>query len=219
MKKSISFISFCLLVFLTFEHLNAQTFKLGLFTGYGSSAFENFDDNAGTIPAGLQALLSLDKLKFGSIDLGAEFSYSVVPFTFELQQQAQQQVIKVADWKIKQMVIAALIKIKFLKKSSVHPFVRVGAGLYSGGSTVEYTAEAKQLAQQQNVTLNDEDVNIESAFGFNAGAGTDIQIGKSAAIFAEFLYHIVSRKPDGATEANGANNWAIQVGVLFGLGK
>ena len=97
MKKSISFISFCLLVFLTFEHLNAQTFKLGLFTGYGSSAFENFDDNAGTIPAGLQALLSLDKLKFGSIDLGAEFSYSVVPFTFELQQHAQQQLIKVAD--------------------------------------------------------------------------------------------------------------------------
>ncbi len=219
MKKNTVLAAILMLLVFTFGSINGQSFKLGLFSGYGSSAFENFDDNAGTIPAGVQALLSLDKLKFGSIDLGAEFSYSVVPFTFELQQQSQQQVIKLADWKIKQMIIAALVKVKFLKKSTVHPFIRVGAGLYSGGSDVEYTAEAKQLAQQQNVTLNDEEINFESAFGFNAGAGTDIQIGKTAAIFAEFVYHIVSRKPEGATEANGANNWAVQVGILFGLGK
>jgi hypothetical protein len=217
MKKSISFISICLFVFLAFESLNAQTFKLGLFSGYGSSAFENFDDNAGTIPAGVQALISLDKLQFGSIDLGAEFGYSVVPFTFEVQEQVNQQIYKY-DWKIKQMVIAALVKVKFLKKSTAHPFIRIGAGLYSGGSTYEFPDEIKQLAQQNNITLNEE-LNIDSAFGFNIGAGTDIQIGKTAAIFAEFVYHIVSRKPEGATESNGANNWAAQVGVLFGLGK
>ena len=218
MKKNTLFIVILMLFVFSFSSINGQTFKLGLFSGYGSSAFEDFDDNAGTIPAGVQALLSLDKLKFGSIDLGAEFSYSVVPFTFELQQQSQQQVIKLADWKIKQMIIAALVKIKFLKNSKVHPFIRIGGGLYSGGSTFEYTDEAKQAAQQQNVTLQEE-LNFDSAFGFNAGAGTDIQIGKTVAIFAEFVYHIVSRKPEGATESGGANNWAVQVGVLFGLGK
>ncbi|MBL1215761.1 MAG: outer membrane beta-barrel protein [Ignavibacteriae bacterium] len=217
MKKNNLITAALVLVVFAFSSINGQSFKLGLFSGYGSSSFENFDDNAGTIPAGVQALLSLDKMKFGSIDLGAEFGYSVVPFTFEVQEQVNQQIFKY-DWKIKQMIIAALVKVKFLKKSSVHPFIRLGAGLYSGGSTYEFPDDVKQFAQQNNITLNEE-LDIESAFGFNAGAGTDIQISKTAAIFAEFVYHIVSRKPEGAPEANGANNWAVQVGVLFGFGK
>jgi hypothetical protein len=215
--KKISFkIFLCLIALLTASSLNGQTFKLGFYTGYGSSSFENFDDNAGTVPVGIQALLSLDKIPFGSIDLGAEFNYSVVPFTFEIQEQVNQQIFKY-DWKIKQMIIAALVKVKFLKKSIAHPFIRLGAGLYSGGSTYEFPDDVKQFAQQNNITLNEE-LDIDSAFGFNVGAGTDIQIGKTITLFGEFVYHIVSRKVEGAQESNGANNWAIQVGILTAIG-
>ncbi len=44
--------------------------------------------------------------------------------------------------------------------------------------------------------LEDEEIDIKTAFGFNIGAGADFKIGSSSVLFAEFVYHIVSREVD-----------------------
>ena len=203
--KKFTTILFILLFSIFFSNVNKAQFNLGAFFGYGMSAFENFTDNAGYIPMGLQAYYSFDKLSFGSLNFGVEFNYSVVPFTFE------------AKAKIKQMIIAALIKVKFLK-ASINPFVRLGAGLYTGGSTLEWTDIGRQAAQQQGINPVEE-IKFDSAFGFNVGAGADYKFGKMYGVFLEFLYHIVSRKPENAQESGGANNWAVQAGFQVAFGK
>jgi opacity protein-like surface antigen len=213
MKKSI-FAFTILFLILALGSSHAQPFKVGIFTGYGMSSFENFNDNAGTLPFGFQAYYSLEKLQFGSLNFGIEFNYSVAPFTFEIQDNNG---TVLGDWKIKQMIIAALVKAKFLKKSKVHPFVRLGAGLYTGGWTFDWNSTAQQAAQQQNVTLATEQ-DVDSGFGFNIGAGADFDIAKTVTLFGEFLYHIVSRTPSGG-QSGGANNWAIQLGAQFGFGN
>ena len=52
-------------------------------------------------------------------------------------------------------------------------------------------------------------------FGFNIGAGVKTLPG----VYAEFIYHIVSRKADWeGAESMGANNWGIHVGYQLDLG-
>ena len=64
------------------------------------------------------------------------------------------------------------------------------------------------------------DLDFKSAFGFNIGAGTDFSIAKTVALFAEFVFHLVSRTPDiQGAQSGGANNWAVQLGAQFGFGK
>jgi hypothetical protein len=213
MKKSFYIFTIMLLTLSISNTSNAQPFKVGIFTGYGMSAFEGATTDAGTIPIGLQAYYSLEKFDFGSLNFGIEFNYSAVPFTYELQNPAG-QVLR--EEKLKQLIIAALVKAKFLKKSKVHPFVRLGAGMYSGGITAEWT-DAGKATLPAGVTPQTE-ANIDAGFGFNIGAGADFAVG-NVTLFSEFLYHIISRKPEGAAASTGFNNWAVQIGAQFGFGK
>ena len=80
----------------------------------------------------------------------------------------------------------------------VSPYVRVGAGMYTGGWE-----------------QGEWDGDYDSAIGFNIGAGVKTLPG----IYAEFIYHIVKRKGDWeGAESMGANNWGIHVGYQLGLG-
>jgi len=221
MKKIISIIIISL--FFTIS-LYAQG-SISIFAGYGQSSFQEdlFGDDskieqAGYVPVGIQAGYNLSNMTFGTIFLGAEFNYAVIPFTFELNDDIGNGQQKLADFKINQMVIGALVKVKF-GKGNFNPFIRLGGGAYLGGADLEYTDELKALYQQQlNQTLEDEELDIKTAFGFNAGAGADFKMGTSTSFFVEFVYHMVSREPDEEdAESIDANNWAAHVGIQFGL--
>lgn len=213
MKKISTVLFVFVFAFLFSVKSDAQPFKLGFFTGYGMSAFEGGSENAGTIPVGLQALYALDNMDWGALNFGLEFNYAAAPFTYEFS-NAQG---KLWESKYNQMVIAALVKVKFLKKS-FRPYARLGAGLYTGNIKQEYTALGKQVLANQ---AQPDEVELDSGFGFNIGAGTDYVLdgkGKSA-LFFEFVYHIASRTPKGAGASTGFNNWAVQVGYQLGLGN
>lgn len=211
-------------VFLLTISLQAQV-SVGVYTGFGQSSFDDDSfgeggdlEQAGYIPAGLQIGFNLPKMDFGTIYLGAEIDYAVVPFTFEMSDDIGNGNEKLADFKINQMVIGALVKVKF-GSNNIKPFIRLGGGAYLGGADLEYTDEFKKLVlEEYDQSLEDEEIDFKSAFGFNIGGGADFQIGSSTAIFAEFVYHMVSREVDEeGAESFGANNWAAHVGLQFGL--
>ena len=221
MKKIVSIL---IVTFLLTFSLNAQI-SIGVYSGFGQSSFDDDSfgegskiEQAGYIPAGLQIGYNLPKMSFGTIFLGAEVDYAVSPFTFAMNDIVDNVEQKVADFKINQMVIGALVKVKF-GQNNILPYIRLGGGAYTGGADFEYTDKIKQLyLQGTGETLEDEEIELKSAFGFNIGAGADFKIGTSSALFGEFVYHMVSREADEKeAESFGANNWAAHVGFQFGL--
>ena len=212
-----------LIAFFISSSLFAQG-SIGIFAGYGQSSFDEdlFGDDskieqAGYVPVGIQAGFNLNSVSFGSIFLGAEFNYAALPFTFDMNGDIGNGEESLAEIKINQTYIGALIKVK-LGKGGLKPFVRLGGGAYMGGGEIEYSEEFKQYYLQFGQTLEDETYDLKTAFGFNAGAGVDFSLSSSSSFFSEFVYHIVDREPDeGDSESFSANNWAIQVGVNFGL--
>jgi opacity protein-like surface antigen len=203
--------------------INAQG-SISIFAGYGQSSFDEdlFGDDskieqAGYVPVGLQGGFNINNLEFGSIFLGAEFNYAVLPFTFDMSGDIGSGDQTLAEIKINQMFIGALVKVKF-GKGNANPFIRLGGGAYMGGGDIEYSDELKTYYSQFGQTLEDEEQDLKTAFGFNVGAGSDFKINPSTTIFTEFVYHMVDREPDEENaEAFTANNWAIQVGMIFGL--
>ena len=214
--KKIFFLS--ILLFVISSVLVAQP-SLNIFAGYGMSAFDtdlfgegSEIEQAGYLPVGAQILYG-----FGKIDVGAEFHYAVVPYTFELSGSLNGSNMKVAEYKINQMFIGAVLRTKF-GKGKIKPYFRAGGGMYLGGSTVEYSDEIKSLYQQNGITLQDEDQDIKSAFGFNLGGGVNYFLNPKNAIILEFVYHLVKREPDVEdSKSFTANNWAVQVGYSLGL--
>jgi opacity protein-like surface antigen len=209
MKKFLTL--FTLTLLFAFISTNAQPWKVAVFTGYGQTAYENITDQAGYVPIGLQAAYGFENMKWGAVTAGIEFNYAVAKPTFELQSGGT----KIAEQEVDQMVIAALIKVKFLKKQW-NPFVRVGAGMYMGDIKNTMTTTAGQPAPPINLPS---EVKLKSAFGFNIGGGVDYNLSKTGALFLEFVYHIVSREPDAGGTSSGFNNWAIQLGYQFAFGK
>lgn len=221
MKKILTLL---VVMFLLTFSLEAQV-SVGVYAGFGQSSFDDDSfgeggslEQAGYIPAGLQVGFNLPKMTFGTIYLGAEIDYALVPFTFEMSDDVGNGNEKLADFKINQMIIGALVKVKF-GNNNIKPFIRLGGGAYTGGAEIEYTDEFKKLVlEEYEQSLEDEEIDFKSAFGFNIGAGADFQIGSTTAIFAEFVYHMVSREIDEeGAESFGANNWAAHVGLQFAL--
>lgn len=214
MKKSTLLL---LVILFTAFTLHAQS-SLSIFGGYGKS---NFDLGSGDetsesveisqaafIPAGVQLLFG------GPIQLGAELSYSVVPFTFESKGANG---VKIADEKISQILAGGVLRINF-GDGNIRPYVRGGAGLYMGNDKVEYSDEFKQEMQDLGYAVEDTTINFKSAFGFNAGGGLSFKLGSNSALFGEFIYHIVKREADiQGAEKTKMDNWAARVGLQIGL--
>ena len=107
---------------------------------------------------------------------------------------------KVAKLKVNQMLIGALVKIKF-GQNILNPFIRLGGGAYTGGFDIEYEEKIKQMVLQENeVILKDVEIDLKSAFEFNIGSGADFKLGSSSFLLTEFVYHMISREAD----VNGA---------------
>jgi hypothetical protein len=194
-----------------------------LFTGFGLSNFDAEElygpntsiSQAGYWPLGAQFLVGLNILQ-----IGAEFNYAVVPFTFETKTSNGQ-----VAWedKLNQVQFGALVRVN-LVKGPVMPFLRAGSGMYTGNGKREYSAAIKE--EYLNLTgekLANETIELDTNFGFNFGAGVAIRNG-----FLEFVYHLVERSQDVTTiDASGnsvtqkerikANNWEFQVGEQIPL--
>lgn len=196
--------------------------NIGIYTGYGISSFEDQDGNADMLPIGLQVYYSMDNLDFISLNLGVDFNYSAMPFSFILTNNTGQTLI---TRKQNQLHVGALFKVKFIKGFILNPYLRIGAGLYSGNQSLEYSDELAQEAQQQQITLANE-LELTSALGFNFGAGVDLNLttNESFGLFLEFTYHLNSREIDESPfnvfpgvnlgkRVLGFNNMAVLLGL------
>ena len=183
----------------------AYSQSLGVFAGYGSSAFddEDLEEQSNYIPVGVHILFGSG----GSFEFGAEVDYAVTPFTFEEE--------GFGDLIINQLYYGALAKVKFGSGDGMKPYARAGAGMYTGNFEFDYSDELKNLGAE------DIEFEMKDSFGFNVGGGIDINMNATTGIFVEFVYHIVEREVepgDGIeTEPFGANNWALHAGISFGL--
>lgn len=190
----------------------AYSQSIGAFGGYGSSAFgDDVDEESNYIPVGVQLLFGSSNFEFG-----VEVNYAVVPFTFSMGDMG--------DMKINQLNYGALAKFKFGTSRGIWPYLRAGAGMYTGSLKFDFTDEINDFG------IEDVENDFKSAFGFNLGAGVEMNINRGGGLFAEFVYHVVERELDveenelsggdltlGESSKMTANNWAIHVGFRFSL--
>lgn len=224
MKKVTSTIAFLIFLICAYS-VNGQV-KIGVYTGYSLSSFEAQESSADMLPLGAQVYYSLESVPFVSFNFGLDFNYSIIPFSFLITTNTGEEVFTREQ---NQLHLGALIKVKFAKKFILNPFIRFGAGLYSGNQTLVFNAAIVQEAQQKQIALPPE-LEVSSVFGFNFGGGMDIKFTESGrfGMFLEFVYHLHSREIDesplnifeGANFAKstfGFNNWAILLGFQFGF--
>lgn len=197
------------LVFLTIIILSGNNYSqsVGVFLGYGASAFgDDFAkdiEQANYIPLGANILF-----KIGAFQVGGEINYAIAPFTFEGLY---------GDVAISQLYFGALAKYKIGSGRRITPYLRLGAGLYTGSEDFTF------LEGKNEFGLDDYKIDFKNAFGFNLGAGGELKLNRRNSIFAEFVYHVVNRELDTTDTENevnkpfSANNWALHFGFKFGL--
>ena len=110
-----------------------------------------------------------------------------------------------------------MAKFKIGSGAGIVPYIRAGAGMYTGTFEMDFNDE------WNNIGFEDTELDFKSAFGFNLGAGAEMNINRGGGLFAEFVYHVVERELDAEDTENeenkpfGANNWALHVGFRFTL--
>lgn len=181
-----------------------------LFAGYGQSFFADdlSDDGyqveeAKYLPVGIQVLWGL-----GNLQLGGEVNYAAVPFTFQLGDES----VDLGEISISQLYYGILANFRLGTGSGIIPYIRGGGGMYTGTFKVDFSDDLNALGSE------DSEVDFKSTFGFNFGAGIEINLSPNSGIIAELVYHKVNRKLDleGAEEGK-ADNAAVQVGFKFGF--
>ena len=224
MKRAIS--ALFIVLFLAVQSAFGQV-KLGFYTGLGISSFEwEGNTSAETLPVGLQAYYTLEGSEIVNFNFGIDFNYSAIPFSYTVSNSANQELLTREQ---SQLHFGALIKVKFLNQFILSPYLRLGAGIYSGPHSLEFVDALVQEAEQMQIALPEE-LDVSSAFGFNFGGGLDINLNSSGdlALFLEFVYHINSRELDEtglnilqginlSKKDNGYDNFAFLLGMQFGF--
>ena len=166
-------------------------FTVSALTGYTMSAFEDQEDAAGTLPIGV--LVGYKAAP--NLEVGVELNHALGGFGFEFDYSGTK-----ITTTFNQTIFGVFGKYHFTE-NILKPYAKLGVGYYTGNADVEY-----ELNGDKQSSTSD----IDSAIGFSLGAGL-IQSAKG--FFAEFNYHIVSRKVEG--ESGGMNSWAILIGYKF----
>lgn len=196
-----------------------KKFIVAIFTGFGLSNFNSEDiygpgfnlTQSSYVPLGAQFLIIA-----GSFHIGGEVNYAAMPFTFENKTTSGQ-----VAWEdqIQQLQFGAVGRFNLVQGPAM-PFIRAGAGFYSGDAKRKYSKEFKDAIGEN---LQDDTAKLDTNFGFNFGAGVSVRNG-----FIEIVYHLVNRTMDQVTvDQNGnevvdkvsikGNNWAVQVGAQIPL--
>ena len=186
--------------------LYAQS-SVGGYIGFGYSSF-GLDDismdtegQAGYVPAGIQITLGDGMLQFGG-----ELSYSVVPFTFDVEYTGR----KIGESQITQFFAGGFLRVN-IGNEAIQPYAKAGGGAYMG--KLKWEPEEQYASAFGEGTEED----FKTAFGFYIAAGVDIKLNKTLAIFGEVPFHVVKRKldveGDAGDESFTANNWAIIGGI------
>ena len=177
---------------------NAQL-VFGVQGGIGGSAFKDQESAASSVPVGVYVGTNALPL----FDAGIEFNMLLVPFKFEETDPFLGQKVKL---EFTQTYYGVFVKWYVLPIPVVEPYVKAGAGYYSGKLKVEVAGES-----------GEED--FKNTLGFNIGAGVKTMTG----LYGEFVYHILSREldvknpdPDEVKKAV-YNNWMLMIGYQFEL--
>ena len=178
--------------------------SIGIFAGYTGSSFDEnpaYDtgvDVETTNGMEIGAAFVFDALPI--IEAGVEYSKSITPFEMKTKIQGTE-----FTQKSSQSMFGAFVRFSFAVPV-VTPYIRAGAGYYTGSSETNLPDALKDVAGL--------DTDYKSTLGFNIGAGVDVLFGLNA----EFVYHIVSKELD-VTDAKsfGANYWGLRVGYYFSL--
>lgn len=174
------------LVLFAFAAFGQSSMTVSVLTGYTMTAFEDQESAAGTLPIGVQVGYKVNPV----IEVGAEFNMALGGFTFESEEYGVTETLT-----FNQTIIGAFGKYT-LGSSNIQPFGKVGIGMYSGNSKVEWKGGVGSEGE------GSAEVDIDSAIGFSVGVGVTM----TKSLFAEFNYHIVTR------EKMGMNTWAVLLG-------
>lgn len=176
--------------------------SIGIFGGLTGSSFEDNPvyDSGVDASTGIEAGAAFVFDALPVIEAGVEYTTSLSPFEMKTEFQGTE-----FTQKNSQSMFGAFVRFSF-SVPVVTPYLRAGAGYYSGKSETNLPAATKDLAGL--------DADYKSTLGFNVGAGVDTFIG----INAEFVYHIVSKELDAQdAKSLSANYWALRVGYYFSL--
>lgn len=180
-----------------------MTQSIGIFGGLTGSSFEDNPVFESGVEAStgfeVGAVFLFDALPI--IEAGVEYTTSVSPFEIKTKFQGND-----FTQKNSQSMFGAFVKFN-ISVPVVTPYIRAGAGYYSGSSETNLQPQAvKDAAGLDN--------DYKSTLGFNIGAGVDTFIGLNA----EFVYHLVSKELDAENAKSlSANYWGLRVGYYFSL--
>jgi opacity protein-like surface antigen len=199
------------MVFLTNGMFAQDQGAVVIFGGYGQSFFssEIGDENSKTeeakyVPVGVQVLFGID-----NFSVGGEVNYAAVPFTFTMSSDGTD----LADLTITQLYYGGVIKFRLGTHAGLNPYIRAGAGMYTGKFKVNWTDDVTRL-----LGYEDSETDYKSAFGYNLGAGFELAVSPTSGIIVEFVYHKVDRTLDiEGAEAGKADNAAIHAGFKLGF--
>ena len=181
MKKSI-LVSFQFFFFIT----TYSQPSFNLFSGYGKTVFENVTNQADYLPIGAQLMFGVPLLNFG-----IESSYTLTPIIYNVQDIYTKKELK--QLKFNQLFIGSVIKIN-LARGNFIPYLRMGAGLYTGKGEVEWSEYEKRIAGENEIILQDYKFSLKNKMGFNLGGGFNLNISQFNDLFFEYIYHFISRQ-------------------------
>lgn len=177
----------------------AAQVSLNVFTGYSVSAFEDQEEAASAIPLGVAVGYKV----MPQLEVGGEVNFALPGYAFE------STIYDIDFTTTFHQNLFGIYGRYYVPLQSVRPFVKAGVGLYAGNITMEGEYGGQKM---------DEEIELDSAIGFNVGAGVMLRQG----FYGEFNYTIVNRSSaedseEGIDDSFGANTWAIQVGYRFKL--
>ncbi len=177
--------------------------SIGVFGGLTGSSFEKnpMFESGVEASSGFEvgAAFVFDALPI--IEAGVEYTTSVSPFEIKTKYQTTE-----FTQKNSQSMFGAFVKFN-ISVPVVTPYIRAGAGYYSGSSETDLQPQSVKDAAGL-------DTDYKSTLGFNIGAGIDTFIGLNA----EFVYHLVSKELDVEdAKSLSANYWGLRVGYYFSL--
>ncbi|MEJ2615309.1 MAG: hypothetical protein P8Z35_10135, partial [Ignavibacteriaceae bacterium] len=149
--------------------------SFNLFSGYGKTVFENSANQEEYLPAGVQLMFGVPVVNFG-----IEANYNVTPINYNVENIQNKRNLK--KIRFNQFFIGSVIKIN-LAVGTFIPFIRVGAGLYTGNARVTWYEEAKRAAFDDGIILKDYEASLKNKLGVNLGGGFNLELWQYSGFF------------------------------------